>query len=247
MDKFGSDDAMIDPGARIVPQIHRILRDRIVRNLLKPGEQISETETAERFGISRQPVREAFIRLSVEGLVTVLPQRGTRVQRITLSAVHDARFLREAIESDVVALLAANGGADRLEALRDILASQAEVATAEPLEDVHCVRFMRLDEAFHRTMAEGAGRGGIWEAVHRLKAQMDRVRFLSLPLFPMRELVRQHAAMLESIERRDAARATATLRRHLRQILDDLPAIMAANPELFDDDLRGEKARDVDI
>ena len=58
------------------PQVYRILREQIIQAELLPGERISESEIAKALSISRQPVREAFIKLSEEGLVQVLPQRG---------------------------------------------------------------------------------------------------------------------------------------------------------------------------
>ena len=96
-------DAIIalDPMRPITPQVAQLLRDRIIRNALKPGNRISETEIAKTYDISRQPVREAFIKLQEQGLLQVLPQRGTIISRIAYQAVLDARFLREAIEADI--------------------------------------------------------------------------------------------------------------------------------------------------
>lgn len=96
----------IDGGAAIAPQLYRRLRERIVRTELLPGEFISETEIARAYDVSRQPVREAFIKLAEAGLVQIRPQRGTMVTRISAEAVMDARFVREAIEADVVKLVA---------------------------------------------------------------------------------------------------------------------------------------------
>lgn len=239
---FAGDDWEIDEDAAIAPQIYRVLRDRIVQNEWRPGEKISEQEVATRFGISRQPVRETFIRLSGEGLLSVRPQRGTTVRRVELAAVLDARFLREAAEADVVGLLArAPDRAAIVERLRELIERQRAVAERDHMA------FMRLDEAFHRTMAEGAGKASIWDAVHRLKAQMDRVRFLSLSHFPMRTLVDQHAAIADRVADGAAPDAQAALRRHLRQILNDLPHIVDEHPDLFDVRLNGGEDKIVEL
>ena len=79
------------------PQIHRIIRERIVCTDLLPGVRLSEAELAKHFNVSRQPVREAFIKLADEGLLEVRPQRGTYVRKISVAAVLDARFVREAV------------------------------------------------------------------------------------------------------------------------------------------------------
>ena len=83
-------------------QLHRLLRAAIIRGDLRPGQTISEIETGKRFAISRQPVREAFIKLGEERLIEVLPQRGTYIRKISVKEVLDARHLREIIEVSIV-------------------------------------------------------------------------------------------------------------------------------------------------
>jgi len=64
----------LDQSDRVGPQLVRILRMQIIRGLLAPGTRMSESETAALFSVSRQPVREAFIKLAEEGLLEVRPQ-----------------------------------------------------------------------------------------------------------------------------------------------------------------------------
>ncbi|MEM7693020.1 MAG: GntR family transcriptional regulator [Pseudomonadota bacterium] len=218
----------LDPAQPIAPQIHRILRERIIRSDLAAGSQISETEIAKRHAISRQPVREAFIKLAEEGLVAIRPQRGTIVTKIAYASVLDARFLREAVEADIVRLLAATPDPSLVRALRAQIARQKDVAGSVP------EAFIGLDEVFHRTLAEGAGRGGTWRVIQGLKAQMDRVRFLTQSRFPLERLVTQHIAIVDRIEAGDVPGADGAVRVHLREILDDLPQILASRPDLFE-------------
>ena len=83
-------------------QAFAALRHAIVTLKLRPGQSFSEQEVAQQLGVSRTPVREAFIKLADAGLVEVLPQRGTFVRKISVKAVKDARFVREAIELAVL-------------------------------------------------------------------------------------------------------------------------------------------------
>lgn len=220
------DDAM---GA-IAPQVLRALRQAIVQGELLPGATLSEAEIARQLGVSRQPVRESFIKLQEAGLLSVRPQRGTVVQRISVDTVIDARFVREAVEAAVVreaAQARPAGLADRLNAL---IAAQQEAASRADAPD-----FLRLDESFHRAMADGIGRGFAWTALEGIKAQMDRVRFLSFEgATPLAELIRQHRAIVEAIAAGDPDRAEAALRRHLREILASLPRIAEAHPDYFE-------------
>ncbi len=219
---------MLDLSVAVGPQLYRMLRERIIRNNLEPGARISETEIAEEYSISRQPVREAFIKLSEEGLVEIRPQRGTFVCMIETAAVMDARFVREAIEADIVTALAVNISAATAEQLKNQLAEQRK-AINDP------VAFMKLDDEFHALLAEAAGNGRVWKIVESLKSQMDRVRHLSMLRFPVLKLIDQHTAIVDAIVNRDGNAAAAAMRGHLKEILNDLPAIAEANPKFFEE------------
>lgn len=218
----------LDAAQPITPQITRYLRDSIIQGDLKPGNRISEAEIARACDVSRQPVREAFIRLAEQGLLAVLPQRGTIVSKIAYSAVLDARFLREAIEADIVAILVTTPDAALVTELRRQLDAQRALSASEK------AAFMQCDDRFHRTLAEAAGKAGAWKLIEGLKSQMDRVRFLSLGQFPMGKLIAQHTAITERIEGGDGVAANAAIRMHLREVLHDLPQICGANPDYFD-------------
>lgn len=218
-------------GAAVGPQLYRILRRRIIRNDLVPEVRMSESEIAGNYGVSRQPVREAFIKLSEEGLLEIRPQRGTFVRRIVISEVTGARFVREAIEADVIKLLASEHVLGLVEELRAQLRRQKSVAERkEPYS-----RFVELDDTFHRTLATAARQNYAWEIVENVKAQMDRVRHLSALRFPMEKLIAQHEAIVDAIEAQDVQAAEAAIRGHLREILNDLPVVAQSRPEFFDD------------
>ncbi|MFN3276058.1 MAG: GntR family transcriptional regulator [Paracoccus sp. (in: a-proteobacteria)] len=208
-------------------QVHRNLREAIIDNALPPETRLSEAETAQHYGVSRQPVREAFIALAAQGLLDVRAQRGTFVARISLDAVMDARFVREAIEADIVKLLAAAPDPALIADLKGQLTRQMDLTGGSARD------FMQADETFHRTLAEGAGKGNAWRVVVEMKAQMDRVRFLSSQHFPLDRLIDQHRALVAGIEAGDIPRAEAAIRAHLQGILADLPVITQERPDYF--------------
>lgn len=217
----------LDMTAPIGPQLHAILRERVVRNDLKPGTQISEAEIAREYEISRQPVREAFIKLAEEGLIEIRPQRGTVVRKIDCGAVLDIRFVREAIEADIVRLLAEARDPRLVARLRHLIEEQKAIAETAPQE------FITADETFHAALAGGAGKASIWKLVSGLKSQMDRVRYLSFDLFPVERLIEQHEAIVNAIEAGDIDAADEAIRIHLRAVLSDLPDIIRAHPDAF--------------
>jgi DNA-binding GntR family transcriptional regulator len=222
-------------GARRAPsiseQVFRTLRSAIVTMRLKPGEALSEQDIASRLEVSRQPVREAFIKLSEDGLLRVLPQRGTFVMKISTEAVANARFVREAVECAIAREAARRIGDSDLATLKTLIAEQRKAAKADDAE-----AFFVLDEEFHRSLAAASGCAYAWKVIESAKAQMDRVRFLSLPeATPMRRLIAQHKAVLDGITARSGAAAASAMQLHLREILSSLPRLAAKYPAMFDD------------
>jgi len=217
----------LDLSQPIGQQLYRILRDAIIRGDLEPGARVSEAVIAGLLDVSRQPVRETFIRLSDEGLLEVRPQRGTYVPKISERTVRDARFVREAIEADTARLAAEQFDDSQIAVLRDLLAQQKSCIDVDPK------RFIELDDQFHKFFAEGVGHGQAWRVVESQKAQLDRVRFISLREFPMGALVEQHTAIVDAIAAHDPDAAALAMRAHLKNVLIDLPRIAKTHPDLF--------------
>ncbi len=211
------------------PQLFRLLRGRIVRGELPPGTRLSESDVALSYGTSRQPVREAFIKLAEANLVEVRPQRGSYVSRIDIGSVLAAQFVREAVEADIVRRVAAQVQPADLRDLEKMLAQQADTVASDDPQP-----FITADEAFHRRLAEIAGQGTGWDVLQPLKTQMDRVRHLSARQFPRRAVIAQHRGIVGAIRAGDADRAEAEMRTHLRRILDDVPAVVTAFPDFFE-------------
>lgn len=218
-----------EPVAR---RIARTLRHAIVAMSIPPGTMLSEKEVALHLGVSRQPVREAFIKLAEAGLLRILPQRGTQVVKISRRAVEDARFVREAVECAVVREAAGRADRTALAALDACLEGQRGALRAKA-----GAALFALDEEFHRLLAQAAGRPSAWNVVEDAKPQMDRVRFLDMAdAIPMRIVVDQHEAILAAVRAGDAAAAEAAMRGHLAEILRSLPQLSRAHPELFAED-----------
>jgi GntR family transcriptional regulator, rspAB operon transcriptional repressor len=216
----------------ISKQIFRALRQAIFAGQLVPGTPLSEKEVSDMFQVSRQPVREAFIKLVEVGVLQVLPQRGTLVKRISPRMVREGRFIREAIESAVARKAAESITDAQLQLLTENVRQQKR---ASKLNDT--AAFLALDEAFHYSIAQSIDCTAAWNTIQDIKAQMDRVRYLSLPeVSPLDLLIRQHAKILAALRAHDAGAAEEAMRTHLREILVSLRPIAARNPHWFETD-----------
>jgi len=225
--KANSADWVMVDGKAVGLQAYEIIRRQIIHGVLKPGIRISETEVSRNLQTSRQPVREAFIRLRYEGLVEVRPQRGTFVTLISIDAVSDARFIREAVEADIVKLLVEKSNHELIATLRKQLAEQHKVREHQLRE------FLELDERFHRTLADLAEKSNVWTVIGRSKAHFDRVRYLTSTQKSVQPIVDQHEQIINAIEQCDSSQAEAAIRSHLREVLRDLPKLVATQPEFF--------------
>ncbi|MFG6139282.1 GntR family transcriptional regulator [Halomonas sp. B23F22_10] len=211
-------------------RLYQVLRQSIIRMVLAPGQALSEKELADTFSVSRQPVREAFIRLSEAGLVEVRPQRGTFVVKISQQAVLEARFVREVVEVAVAREAASKGLSVRtLSDLHELIDRQRRC-----IDPADYDRFFLLDEDFHRTLSLGIGHNTAWKVTEEVKAQLDRVRYLSVPeSTPLDKLIAQHADIVAAIEKRDAEAAAEAMRVHQCEILQSLPDLVGRFPDMF--------------
>lgn len=222
----------------VATEVRAQLRRRIVEGQLVPGQRLSENEVAASLGLSRTPVREAFIKLEEEGLLAVYPQYGTFVAPIRISDVHDSQFVREALECAALAKLAAGRTAEHVAALRAMLAVQECHMSGEPKP------FFEADELFHAALMRMAGHERAWLVVEAAKGQHDRVRCLTMRDPLKREsILREHAAVVDRLAQADADGAVAAMRRHLRGVFNSVEAAMRQHPEFFNTQATGYRGR----
>ncbi len=218
------------PGISAAGRVEAELRRAIIALELPPGTRLSEQEIALKYGVSRQPVREALIALAKTRLVDVQPQRGTVVVKFSVRKMMEARFVREAVEVAIVRQACLSFAAQSRQRIADLLEMQEKAAQ----RDDHAA-FQRYDELFHIELTEGVGMPLAWEAIRDIKAHMDRVCQLTLPgPEAMQPLVLQHRRIMAAIDDGDATGAEAAMRHHLTEILRALPRTEAAHPDLFE-------------
>lgn len=205
------------------------LRDEIVTMALKPGDVISESDIAGRYGVSRQPVREAFIRLAQQGLLLIRPKRATVVKKISPDGVRQSRFIRESIEVEIIRRVAGNPGEDAGAVLARLIEEQ-EVASAA--DDSR--RFHVLDELFHRTLARLAGVEYAWQLIDDHKMQLDRVRYLTLGVSSSQRAIAEHKLIAAAVSKGDPAAAEAAMRDHLARAETLLTQTISDFPDYFE-------------
>ena len=218
-------------GSTARARVYANLRDASVRAELAPGRQLSENELADRFGVSRTPIREALGRLRDDRLVQVVPQLGTFVARISIQAISDAQFIREALECAAIRPAAEQAGEEDVAALEENLRSQERVRDSGDLD-----AWYLLDDAYHRYLCDLSGHQAVWPVSERAKSHLNRLRRLSLSLPDyLPEMVVEHREIATAVGDRDPDGAERALRHHLRMVLREIPRIREEHPDYFEE------------
>ncbi|GAA3905429.1 DNA-binding transcriptional regulator rspR [Gibbsiella dentisursi] len=211
-------------------QIYQFLRKDIVECTIPPGTLLSEKEISTRFNVSRQPVREAFIKLAEAGLVQILPQRGTFVMKISAKRVADGRFIRQAVECAIVRRAATSITPQQLMQLEHNLHRQTLAAQNHQIRE-----FLALDDAFHQSLTQIANCPLAWETIETIKATMDRVRFLSLSeVSPPESLILQHHRIFDALKAHDPDNAERAIHAHLQEMIYSITPISQQNNTWFE-------------
>ncbi|MEE2859228.1 MAG: GntR family transcriptional regulator [Pseudomonadota bacterium] len=226
--EFRSPPAPADLRPRTVTdQVFEALYSRVVNLTLTPGTKLSEAEVAAQMGVSRQPVRDAFYRLSQLGFIQIRPQRATTVTAISEEAVMQAYFIRSALEEAamrVAATALTKADLDGLDALIDL---QEDAIRGDRRTEFHT-----LDDRFHRDICQAAGLDFVWALVKENKGHMDRARYLSLS-FTASNAFEEHRQILQALRDRDPDAAASALRTHLSHIEHIVARLRIDQPEVF--------------
>lgn len=206
------------------------LHSQILLLELPPGTKMSEVEVAKALGVSRQPVRDAFYRLSKLGFLSIRPQRATMVSQISSTGVLQARFIRNAIEAETVRTACRVLTPEDFDALDEVIKEQRKAVKANDP-----VSFHGLDDQFHKEICERSGLAFAWDIIRENKAHMDRVRFLSLS-FASQDAFNDHVEVMDAMRARDEARAMHHMRIHLSRIKEQIVRIRADHERYFADE-----------
>jgi DNA-binding GntR family transcriptional regulator len=208
-----------------VKVVYELLRDEILDLVLPPGTPIDEVQLAERFGMSRTPIREALVRLSGEGLVETLPNRSTMVANIDILNLHtfyDAITLMYRVTTRLAAQHHRPADLHRIRALQ---ARYAEVVAAQD-----ALAMISVNRDLHAAIAE-AGRNPYFTALTlRLLDEGRRILRLYYQSFDDRlpqEYVDEHEAMIRAIAARDIDLCDRIASAHADQIVRQIQKLLS--------------------
>jgi len=205
------------------------LHQEIASLELLPGTKLSEADVARRFEVSRQPVREAFGRLGNLDLLLVRPQRATVVRGFSMERVAHVRFIRLAVEIEVVTRACQVWNASKAEKLQHNLDQQRHVIESAPDQ------FHSLDSQFHALLCELGDCPLAIEAIAECRQKIDRLCTLSLSRQSEADtLLDDHIALAEALQSGATARAIEVTRLHLSRLDRTIEEIHETHAEYFE-------------
>ncbi|MCL2832586.1 MAG: GntR family transcriptional regulator [Treponema sp.] len=208
--------------------VYNALRESIINLNLAPGTAISEKEISLKFSVSRTPVREAFIHLSKEGLIRVIPQKETQVSLIDLARVEQEFFMRKSLETAVQEPFLENATAERFGELEKLLDLQTQA-----LEKNSAIDFIKYDDTFHKTFFEGAGQNLCWEIISSMSGHYYRVRMLIVRISGIaEEKIQCHRNILDALKNHDPVKSRKLLCGHLT-VKNEESLLRQKFPEFF--------------
>lgn len=205
---------------RAPDQVTERIRDAIVKGLLRPGERLPQEELAEQLGVSRMPIREALGRLEAEGLIVQQPYRGAVVAGLSADELREIYEIRVALETLAVRLGVAMMDEADLAGLRRVLQAMDEERESD--------LWLAHNTEFHSLLYASSRRELLLEHIQTLRNKSDR--FLSL--FAQKrdrteQAQREHWAIFEACQARDAELACSLLQEHLESTVTSLSQTLA--------------------
>ena len=212
--------------------VYAALRRAIIRCELRPGQQITEGELAERFGAAKATLRVILNRLAHERLVQILPREGYLIAPLTLKQVQDLFGARLVLEPAVARLAAGHLDEKQRQFLDGLCQERYRVGDQESIE-----AFISHNAAFHVAVARATGNERLADMIADLLAEMERVLHFSYLLGDRNEeTIGEHRDLLDALIADDGERAERLVRERLiddrRVVLDALmtsPALQTVN------------------
>ena len=218
---------MRKPQHSLAEQALARMKQDIIRCYFRPGSVLKEGDLADRYGMSKTPIREALSLLRRDGFIEVLPRRGILVRSVELQDIQNTFLLRMQLEPEAAALAAARATKEQLKRIDDLCDALSHPDAGESPRDL-----MTLHRTLHEAIAEASG---IRELVPMIRTLHEKVEWfynyerLRVPLRPTQDDTR---ALVDAIIGGDAERARTLIAENIRSSRQHLIDLLIRDPQL---------------
>lgn len=215
-------------------QVYNELKKEIMFLELFPGQAVNEVSTANRFNVSRTPIRDAFKRLESDGLIEVQRGHGTFVSLIDVDEIDDIMYIREKLETSVVKEITALSKSQEI--LLEIQISKQRELLEQDLDDFTLSKkFLELDNDYHETIFTLANKQNIWKRISQDRPHYNRIRVLT-NFYSKDELIRlfkEHEQIKDCIINHNFENIDEIYKSHIYRGMQNIYEIVKNNSEYF--------------
>jgi DNA-binding GntR family transcriptional regulator len=193
-------------------RISASIRDSIIEGKLVPGERLAEPDVANQLGVSRTPLREAFLQLEAEGFLTVNPRKGAIVSALSLKDAEETYEIKSSLEALAARLSVKFLNPTILKELRDINNKMRTIANSE---EKNYKEFLELNAEFHQIITDSCGNDKLRKTIVVLRNQTLRYNYIYLSLIShLEESVQEHDSLILALEKKDESEIEILVKNH---------------------------------
>jgi Transcriptional regulators len=197
--------------------VYKRMKTAITTRLFAPGERLNLPALAEQWGVSHTPIKDAIVRLSAEGLVTVKPKVGTFVTPFTKQDMLELFDVRLILETGICHEICKHITDEQIDLLEQIY-ERGEEELAKPPEQFDYFQFNDLDAQFHETLVGAAGNKKMLQIYKALNFHTQSARYFHNRFKEkMKSGQDQHKEVIQVLRKRDAEMLKALLTRHIQE------------------------------
>ncbi|NLM73484.1 MAG: GntR family transcriptional regulator [Clostridiaceae bacterium] len=187
------------------------LRKAIINGDIKPGERLMEVSLAEQMGVSRTPVREAIRKLEAEGLVTMIPRKGTHVSEVSIKDIIDVLEVRAALDKLATGLAARRIDNSQVKMIENVHKQYIAFVEKNNIEGA-----IRKDVEFHDTIYSISGNPRLIAVSSSLREQIYRFRVMYMSDTIIAEnVLNEHSEMIEALRSNNDKLASELAEKHI--------------------------------
>jgi DNA-binding GntR family transcriptional regulator len=200
-------------------RVYAHVKERLLDGSFPGGALLSENELSQQLGLSRTPVRQAFVQLEAEGLLELYPKRGALVVPVAASEIEDVFEARLLVEEHCTRRAATAGGRPLA---TELAAAIEEQEAAIAMGDGGMAEFAKSDRRFHRAIVAAAGNAILTRLYDALRDRQQRIAATSLARNPAdaERFLAEHRRIADALGRAEAADACELVSAHLRSARD---------------------------
>lgn len=210
--------------------VYEVLYNKIISIDLAPGTSVSPTQLSKDLGISRTPIQRACTTLAENGLLEVLPQRGSYVSLINIDRVYESFYMRNLLEQAAIQQVCVLPNRNEI----SFLLKQNIYNQRQALEHNLYEQYFKFDNNFHHIIYDAANMLYIEKAMAQISLDQNRIRQLKiLSNIRIDSTLTEHQNILDSIKNGDADTASFNIYVHISKFAEDAIAIHKKYPDYF--------------